>query len=135
MDVYIAIRGGGNASEMSDVDQKKMNDYNLVKKPIRDERLSKRWCLTQFPAPENAQRASMSTEEYENFVWDAIIRDWDVQKNHQQKLRENSKGVGKLANSTFGILLILLTNSSADKGINLFDIINLYHKILKSTKN
>ena len=67
MDVYIAIRGGGNDSEMSDVDQKKMNDYNLVKKPIRDERLSKRWCLTQFPAPENAQRASMSTEEYENF--------------------------------------------------------------------
>jgi aminopeptidase len=88
MDVYIAIRGGGNASEMSDVDQNKMNGYNLVKKPIRDERLSKRWCLTQFPAPENAQRASMSTEEYENFVWDAIIRDWDVQKNHQQKLLE-----------------------------------------------
>ena len=88
MDVYIVIRGGGNASEMSDVDQKKMNDYDLVKKPIRDERLSKRWCLTQFPTPENAQMASMSTEEYENFVWDAIIRDWNVQKNHQQKLLE-----------------------------------------------
>tara|TARA_Y100000996_G_C22540037_1_gene649677 strand:- start:589 stop:1707 length:1119 start_codon:yes stop_codon:yes gene_type:complete len=86
MDVYIVIRGGGNISEMSDVDQKIMNEHSLVRKPIRDERLSKRWCLTQFPAPENAQKANMSTEEYENFVWDAIIRDWDVQKNHQEKL-------------------------------------------------
>ena len=34
----------------------------------------------------------MSTEEYENFVWDAIIKDWGVQKNHQQKLVQLLEG-------------------------------------------
>ena len=34
---------------------------------------------------------------------------------------KNSKGVGKLANLTFGILLILLINSFADNEIKLFD--------------
>jgi aminopeptidase len=30
----------------------------------------------------------MSTEAYENFVWDAIVRDWDAQREHQAGMVE-----------------------------------------------
>ncbi len=87
-DVYIAIRAGDNATETSDVDPAVSAAYNQAHQPIRNERLSTRWCLTQFPAPANAQLAQMSTEGYENFVWDAITKDWDAQRAHQAQLVE-----------------------------------------------
>ncbi len=87
-DVYIAIRAGDNATETSDVDPAVSAAYNQAHQPIRNERLSTRWCLTQYPAPANAQLAQMSTEGYQNFVWDAITKDWDDQRAHQAQLVE-----------------------------------------------
>ncbi|WP_254861764.1 aminopeptidase [Halovivax gelatinilyticus] len=85
-DVYIAIRAGPNATETSDVDPSVNTAYRKAYRPVTEERLGKRWCLTQFPAPANAQLAEMSTEAYENFVWDAVNKDWDAQREHQQQL-------------------------------------------------
>ncbi|MCU4753631.1 aminopeptidase [Halobacteria archaeon AArc-curdl1] len=87
-DVYIAIRAGDNATETGDVDSETTAAYNKAYRPVQDERLSKRWCLTQFPAPANAQLAEMSREGYENFVWDAVNKDWDAVREHQQQLVE-----------------------------------------------
>ncbi|MFB6183203.1 MAG: aminopeptidase [Haloarculaceae archaeon] len=86
MDVYVAIRGGGNATETSDVDPEITSEYNKAQQPLLDERLSKRWCLTQYPAETNAQLAQTSTEGYEDFVWDAILKDWDAVREHQQQM-------------------------------------------------
>jgi len=88
MDVYIAIRGGGNATETSDVDPEVTAAYQQAQQPLLDERLSKRWCLTQYPAETNAQLAQMSTDGYQNFVWDAINKDWDAVREHQQQMVE-----------------------------------------------
>ena len=60
--------------------------YSQARQPILDERLSKRWCLTQYPSKGNAQLAGMSTEAYRNFVWDAVNKDWDAQREHQAQL-------------------------------------------------
>ncbi len=86
MDVYIAIRASDNVSETSDVDPETTRAYDQVTQPILEERLGKTWCLTQFPASANAQLAEMSTEEYESFVWDAIVRDWDEQREFQSHM-------------------------------------------------
>ncbi|PSP94465.1 aminopeptidase [Halobacteriales archaeon QS_4_62_28] len=88
MDVYVAIRGGGNATETSDVDPETTSAYQQAQQPLLNERLSKRWCLTQYPAETNAQLAQMSTEGYENFVWDAINKDWDAVREHQAQMVE-----------------------------------------------
>jgi aminopeptidase len=48
--------------------------------------LDSRWVLTQFPTPADAQLAGMSTAGYENFVWDAINKDWAAQRDHQAQL-------------------------------------------------
>ncbi|MFB6300175.1 MAG: aminopeptidase [Halobacteriales archaeon] len=87
-DVFIGIRGDLNATETSDVDPATQADHSRALQPVREERLSKRWCGTQFPAPGNAQLAEMSLEAYENFVWDAVNKDWDAQREHQAQLVE-----------------------------------------------
>jgi aminopeptidase len=85
-DVYIAIRANENVTETSDVDAETNAAYRRAQKPITAERLSKRWCLTQYPAPANAQLAELSTEGYENFVWDAVNKDWDEQREFQANM-------------------------------------------------
>jgi len=87
-DVYIAIRASDNVTQTSDVDPEISAAYQQAHRPILNERLSKRWCLTQFPAPANAQLAEMSTEGYENFVWDAVNKDWESQREHQENMVE-----------------------------------------------
>ncbi|ELY79313.1 aminopeptidase [Natrinema pallidum] len=87
-DVYIAVRATDNATQTSDVDPEISAAYQQAQRPILEERLSKRWCLTQYPAPANAQLAEMSTEGYENFVWDAVNKDWDEQREHQANMVE-----------------------------------------------
>jgi aminopeptidase len=87
-DVLIGIRATTNASERSDVDPQTTSAYSQVMKPIGEEQMKKRWVGTQFPAPSDAQQAEMSTEAYEDFVWSAINKDWDAQREHQEQLVE-----------------------------------------------
>ncbi len=87
-DVYIAIRASDNVTQTSDVAPEISAAYQQAHRPILEERLSTRWCLTQFPAPANAQLAEMSTEAYESFVWDAINKDWEAQREHQANMVE-----------------------------------------------
>lgn len=87
-DVFIHLRANENVTETSDIDPETASEHSVAQQPIREERLSKRWCLTQFPAPANAQLAGMSTEQYENFVWDAINKDWGDQREFQKGMVE-----------------------------------------------
>ena len=87
-DVYVDLRSNENVTETSDVDPETTAAHSVAHQPIREERLKKRWCLTQYPAPANAQLAGMSTEAYENFVWDAVNKDWDAQREFQEGMVE-----------------------------------------------
>jgi aminopeptidase len=88
MDAYVAVRANQNVTETGDVPPETNAEHSKAMRPVLDERLSKRWCLTQFPAPANAQLAEMSTEAYENFVWDAVNKDWDAVREHQSQMVE-----------------------------------------------
>jgi aminopeptidase len=96
MDVYVAIRGSDNVTQTSDVDPGTQAAYAQATRDLLDERLSKRWCLTQYPAPANAQLAQMSTEGYENFVWDAILRDWDEVREFQAEMVDIMDDAGEV---------------------------------------
>jgi aminopeptidase len=87
MDSYIAIRGDANVTEESDIDGEVQSAYSQARQPLTEERLGKTWCLTQFPAAANAQLAEMSTEAYENFVFDAVLKDWDAVREHQAQMK------------------------------------------------
>jgi len=87
-DAAIHVRSDPNTSAMSDVDGDKLAERSRVTKPIQEERLSKRWCLTQHPTNAHAQNAGMSLSEYRDFVYGAILRDWEAVEEYQEELRE-----------------------------------------------
>ncbi|MFB6095389.1 MAG: aminopeptidase [Halodesulfurarchaeum sp.] len=87
-DVIIRSRGHANVTERADVPPGKNSQLSRATEAARAEMLDARWCLTQYPSPANAQLAGMSTEAYENFVWDAINKDWEAQGEHQAQLVE-----------------------------------------------
>ncbi|WP_276259961.1 aminopeptidase [Haloglomus litoreum] len=87
-DCHVIIRSHENVTEMVDVDDETNADYEKAHSPILNERLGDRWTLTQHPAPADAQLAEMSFEAYQNFVYDAILKDWDEQRAFQEQMVE-----------------------------------------------
>ncbi|KZN24337.1 aminopeptidase [Haladaptatus sp. R4] len=87
-DAVIIIKGAENTAETSDVPAEKSAAKARANAPIQQERMGKRWVGTQFPAPGEAQLAEMSTEAYEAFVYNAINKDWDEQREFQEQMVE-----------------------------------------------
>ncbi|MFB6071770.1 MAG: aminopeptidase [Halobacterium sp.] len=87
-DAYIGISGARNVTETSDVPPENMTAARRENKELQDALKETRWVGTQYPAPGNAQKAGMSTEAYEDFVYRAIDRDWDEQREFQAQLVE-----------------------------------------------
>jgi len=91
-DAHVHVRGDENVTETGDVAPEQLSAWQQAQRPILDERLTDDWVLTQYPAAANAQLAEMSTEAYENFVWDAVNKDWDAQHEFQQQMVELMDG-------------------------------------------
>jgi aminopeptidase len=87
-DVYVSVRADTNTRQTSDVDPEKTAAYSKAHRPVFEERMGKRWVGTQYPAPGNAQEAEMATAAYEDFVYSAIDKDWDAQREHQERMVE-----------------------------------------------
>jgi aminopeptidase len=87
-DVSISIRGSRNTYATSDVSPAANQASSKANKPLMDEMMDKRWVGTQYPAPGNAQDAEMSLEAYEDFVWNAVNKDWDEQAAFQEQMVE-----------------------------------------------
>jgi len=88
IDAAIGIRASTNTHETGDVPPEKNAAYAQVMKPVQDAYMDKRWVGTQFPASGNAQAAEMSTAAYEEFVYDAVTKDWDEQREFQANMVE-----------------------------------------------
>ena len=77
MDAYIALRGGHNITEMSDVPSDKMKLLSRRMKAVLDWRVKKtRWCVLRWPTPSMAQAAGMSTEAFEEFFFRVCTLDY-----------------------------------------------------------
>jgi len=87
-DVAIHVRSDPNLAALSDVSGARLAERSRVHKPIIEERLSKRWCLTQHPTNAHAQAADLSLGAYRDFVYGAILRDWAAVEEYQEELRQ-----------------------------------------------
>jgi len=77
MDVYIAIRGSHNITEMSDVPADKMQLVTEKLRPVINERVNNtRWCVLRWPTTAMAQQASMSSEAFEDFFFRVCLLDY-----------------------------------------------------------
>ena len=79
MDAYIAIRGGGNNNELSDVDSNITGMYNKIMRPVQNRRVDhSKWVVLRYPTESMAQMAGMSTEAFEDFYFDVCTLDYSV---------------------------------------------------------
>jgi aminopeptidase len=85
-DVSISIRGSSNTKSMINVPSELQIANSKLNNDTREIRLDTRWLLTQYPTDSSAQEADMSTREYADFVYDAVIKDWDEQKEFQSQM-------------------------------------------------
>jgi aminopeptidase len=77
MDAYIAIRGGLNIAETSDVPAEKMKLAMKHMRPVLDHRVKKtKWCVLRWPSSSMAQQAGMSTEAFEDFYFKVCLLDY-----------------------------------------------------------
>lgn len=97
MDAYIAIRGGLNIAETSDVPAEKMKLAMKHMRPVLDHRVKKtRWCVLRWPSSSMAQQAGMSTEAFEDFYFKVCLLDYKAlvpAMNALKKLMDNTDQV------------------------------------------
>ncbi|MFO8109288.1 MAG: aminopeptidase [Thermoplasmata archaeon] len=87
-DAFISIIGDDNLSSMAEVPGDILSSFARANQPLMNLLANMRVCLTQFPTPSQAQFAGMSLEDYKNFVYNSIIRDWQEVHDMQELLRE-----------------------------------------------
>lgn len=87
-DVYISISADYNRKELSSIDPKRIALRRKVTDPINKWRTDKtRWVICDYPTNALAQEASMSLEEYEDFVFGAMLLNWKSESKKMEKLK------------------------------------------------
>jgi aminopeptidase len=87
-DAAVVARPHENVSEQSDVSTETGSAFAAAYRDVLNARLDTKWCLTHYPAPADAQLAGMSTPAYEEFVYEAMNKDWDAVEDHQAQMVE-----------------------------------------------
>jgi aminopeptidase len=77
-DVVLSVGGGRNTSEGSDIPPEVRQAQGDAREGIREARMDTDWVSTVHPTRSLAQQANMSYEEYREFAYDAILRDWET---------------------------------------------------------
>lgn len=97
MDAYIAVRGGHNIMETSDVPAERMRLAMKHMRPVLDHRVKKtKWCVLRWPGPSMAQQAGMSSEAFEDFYFKVCLLDYKAllpAMNSLKKLMEKTDRV------------------------------------------
>jgi len=76
-DAVLVIEAPENTKHLSNVPPKKNMEYNKALSPVLKKIMGKRWVLTNYPVEAFAQDADMSLEEYEDFLFDAVLVDYE----------------------------------------------------------
>jgi len=104
VDVLLSFFGGTNTRMLSNVDPEKLKLSAQGSSEITRiffERVAKkelRWCGTMFPNQANAQEASMSVSEYEDFVYGAGYIDSKDPIAEWKKIEKKQEGICNILN-------------------------------------
>ncbi len=90
-DCYIAIRGSDNIYDLSSIKPEKMQLYSkeyisAVHNKIRVPKT--RWCIMRYPNDNMSVLAGMSTEEFNEFYFNACLVDYAKMRKNAMKLAE-----------------------------------------------
>ncbi|MFC7172751.1 aminopeptidase [Haloplanus litoreus] len=86
-DVYLSLRGGRNTAATADVPGDVRNAHARAHEDVREARMATDWVSTVHPTRSLAQAAGMSYEAYRDFVYDAVLRDWERLAEEMARLK------------------------------------------------
>jgi aminopeptidase len=86
--VFISIRSEVDTRALSEVNPFKISLRSKILQIIQEERMKKRWCLTQHPTTAYSQEAGFSLNKYRDFVYSSTIQDWRRESVKNAKLKK-----------------------------------------------
>jgi len=87
-DVVLSLGGSRNTSATADVPGDTRRAYDTARNPVREARFDTRWVSTVHPTRSLAQQANMAYEEYQEFAYDAILRDWESLAEEMARVKD-----------------------------------------------
>ncbi|WP_254543129.1 aminopeptidase [Halomarina pelagica] len=87
-DVVLSLGGGRNTSATADVPGEARQAYARAQTPVREARMDTRWVSTVHPTRSLAQQAGMAVEEYREFAYGAILRDWAALADEMGRMKD-----------------------------------------------
>jgi len=87
-DAYLRIGGGRNTTATADVASETRQAYAKARQGVREARMDTDWVSTVHPTRSLAQQAGMAYEEYREFVYDAVLRDWEALAAEMARMKE-----------------------------------------------
>ena len=86
-DALIAVDAPRNVRDRSALAQERQALLQAGSRPLIGRMLegTLQWTGCQFPCPALAQEAGMSTEEFEDFLYGAVLLDWEAERERMQR--------------------------------------------------
>jgi aminopeptidase len=86
-DVVLRLGGGRNTTATADVPRETRRAYATAREGVREARMATDWVSTVHPTRALAQQAGMSVEAYRDFVYDAVLCDWESLAEEMAQLK------------------------------------------------
>lgn len=87
-DAFIFIRGSSNTKELTNIDSKKIAIRMKTTEKINQHRVDKtKWVVFNYPTNALAQDSEMSLPEFEDFVYNCVIQDWELMGKKNEKIK------------------------------------------------
>jgi aminopeptidase len=87
-DAVLSLGGTRNTTATADVPGERRQAFSKARQAVREARLSTDWVSTLHPTRAYAQQAGMAYEEYQDFVYDAVLRDWESLADQMANMKE-----------------------------------------------
>jgi aminopeptidase len=90
MDAVISVWAPENTRETSAVPPERLNLLQRASRPVLERIVSGKtpWVGCQYPCPALAQDAEMSVGEFEDFLYGAVLLDWDAERRKMQRVAD-----------------------------------------------
>ncbi|MFL5964101.1 MAG: aminopeptidase [Gaiellaceae bacterium] len=90
VDAFIAIWAPENSREGADLPDERKTALQEASTPMRERTMSLAapWVIAEYPVLSGAQDAGMTLSEYEQFVFDSVLLDWDAEGERMRKIAD-----------------------------------------------
>ena len=97
-DCLITIEAPENSREGSDVPQHRLAAAQAARKPLHRPFLTdeRPWLICQYPTQALAQDAGMTLPDFEEFLFGAVLIDWDALEHDMERVKERFDAAGEV---------------------------------------